>query len=162
MNEDDSYRYYSISLSHFLIAIALIATLAFIVFYKLFSVDAKVKAVEVSQEAGKWNRLSVAYAIFYEQLGSFKEIEYVPIGKVDADGEGSQSKYFKYSSDLKNGKGRFLAVNRVSLDKCFKYEGQWFAYMNPEQIVGNAVPELPLRKCAVLTPDFELFRVRPF
>jgi len=161
MNEDDSYCY-TISLSNFLTAIAFIAVLAFIVFYKLFSVDAQVKAVEVSQEAGKWNRLSVTYALYCEQLGSFKEIGYVPIGKVDKDGEGSKSKYFKYSSDLINGKGRFLAVNRVSLDKCLKYEGVWFAYMNPEQIVGNAVPELPLRKCAILTPEFELFKVRLF
>jgi len=161
MSEDDSY-YYSISLSSLLIAIALIAALAFIVFYKLFSVDVHVKAAEVSQEAGKWNRLSVTYALTYEKLGSFKEIGYVPIGKVDKDEEGSESKYFKYSSDLANGTGRFLAVNKVNLDNCRKYEGEWFAYMNPEQIIGNAVPELPIRKCAVLTPEFELFKVRIF
>jgi len=59
---------------------------------------------------------------------------------------------------LTRGKGRFLAINRVSLDKCGKGEGAWFAYGNPEQIVGNAVVEPPVARCAALTPHFELLR----
>jgi len=153
---------YSISVVNLITAILFIAVVVFIVFYKLFAVEAQVKALEVSQQAGKWNRLSVTYAIENEKLGSFKEIGYVPFGKVASDGESSQSKYFNYSSDLANGKGRFLAVNRVKLDNCSKYEGEWFAYMNPEQIVGNAVPEPPISKCAILTPDFELLKSGAF
>jgi len=154
--------YYSISIVNLVIAIVFIGAIAFIVFYKLFAVDAQIKAVEVNQQAGKWNKLSVAYAIAYERLGSFKEIGYIPYGKVDKDGESSKSKYFNYSSDLINGKGRFLAINRVKLDKCLKYEGEWLAYGNPEQVVGNAVVEPPIPKCAVLTPDFELLKAGAF
>ena len=140
------------------VAIVLITALAFIVFYKLFAVDAQVKAVEVSLQAGKWNRLLVAHALEYEKLGSFKEIGYIPYGKVATDGESSKSRVFNYSSDLENGKGRFLAINRVSLDSCLRYEGYWLAYGNPEQVVGNAVVELPVSRCAILTPYFELLR----
>ena len=150
--------YYSISIVNLVIAIVLIAALGFIVFYKIFAVDAQIKAIEVSQQAGKWNKLLVAYAISNEKLGSFKEIGYIPYGNVESDGESSKSKYFSYNSDLENGKGRFFATNRVKLDKCLKYEGQWLAYGNPEQVVGNAVVELPVPKCAILTPDFELLK----
>jgi len=140
------------------VAIVLMGALAFIVFYKLFDLDAKVKATEVLQQSWQWNKLLVAYAIENEELGSFKEIGYVPPGKVAADGESSKSHFFKYSSDLEGGKGRFLAINRVRLNECRKNEGEWFAYGNPEQIVGNAVVEAPVARCAVLTPYFELLR----
>jgi hypothetical protein len=140
------------------IAIVLITALSFIVFNKLFAVDAQVKAGEVSLQAGKWNKLLLTYAMEYEKLGSFEEIGYVPYGKIASDGESSKSKVFNYSSDLKNGKGRFLAINRVSLDNCLRYEGYWLAYGNPEQMVGNAVVELPVSRCAILTPYFELLR----
>ena len=148
----------SITVVNLVVAIVLITALAFIVFYKLFAADAQVKAVEVSMQAGKWNRLQVAYAMEYEELGSFTEIGYIPVGKVAADGESSKSQVFSYSSDLENGKGRFLAINRVSLDNCLRYEGYWLAYGNPEQVVGNAVVELPVSRCAILTPYFELLR----
>jgi len=160
MNKYDPY--YSISIVNLVIAIVFIAAVAFIVFYKIFAVDAQIKAVEVNQQASKWNKLQVAYAITNEKLGSFSEIGYVPYGNVESDGESSKSKYFNYNSDLINGKGRFLAVNRVKLDKCKKYEGQWLAYGNPEQVAGNAVVELPIPKCAILTPDFELLREKIF
>jgi len=147
-----------VTIVNLVVAIVLVTALAFIVFYKLFAVDAQVKAVEVSLQAGKWNRLLVAHAMEYEKLGSFKEIGYVPNGKVAADGESSKSGVFNYSSDAKNGEGRFLAINRVSLNNCLRYEGYWLAYGNPEQMVGNAVVELPIRRCAILTPYFELLR----
>ncbi|MCL2260194.1 MAG: hypothetical protein FWC15_02440 [Fibromonadales bacterium] len=140
------------------VAIVLMGALVFIVIHKLFAVDAKVRAVEVLEQAGQWNKLLVAYAIENEELGSFTEIGYVPIGKVAKDGESSKSDVFEYNSDLANGKGRFLAINRVSLNECRKRKGEWFAYGNPEQIVGNAVAEAPIAKCAVLTPYFELLR----
>jgi len=139
-------------------AIVFICALVFIVVHKLFAVDARIRAAEVVEQAGKWNKLLVAYAIENEELGSFTEIGYVPPGKVAKDGESSKSDAFKYSSDQDHGKGRFLAINRVSLDKCGKYEGEWFAYGNQEQIVGNAVAEPPVARCAGLTPDFELLR----
>ncbi len=148
-----------ITVVNLVIAVVLITALAFIVFYKLFAVDAKIKASEVNPQAGQWNKLLVSYAMEREELGTFKEIGYVPYGKVAPDGESSKSQVFNYSSDFLNGKGRFLAVNRISLNDCSRYEGLWLAYGNPEQIVGNAVAELPVLRCAILTPNFELLRV---
>ncbi|MCL2207196.1 MAG: hypothetical protein FWB90_03765 [Fibromonadales bacterium] len=148
----------SITIANLSVAVVLVGALAFIVVYKLFAVDAKVKASEVILQAGQWNKLLVAHAIENEDLGSFAEIGYVPPGKLSEGGENSKSRYFKYSSDLDNGKGRFLAVNTVSFNECRKYEGKWFAYGNPEQIVGNAVAEAPVARCATLTPFFELLR----
>ena len=51
-----------------------------------------------------------------------------------------------------------MAENKVHLDDCKRYDGQWFAYINPEQMIGNAVAEAPISRCAVLTPDYELLR----
>ncbi len=149
---------WGITVVNFVIAIVLITALAFVVFYKLFAVDAHVKAAEVNLQVGKWNKLQVTYAMAYENLGSFRDIGYIPYGKIASDGESSKSRVFSYSSDLRNGKGRFLAVNRVSLNDCLRYEGYWLAYGNPEQIIGNAVVELPVARCAELTPDFELLK----
>jgi hypothetical protein len=147
-----------ITVVNLVIAIVLLTAFGFIAYYKLFAVSSLIKATEVSQQAGKWNKMHLAYALENESLGSFKDIGYVPAGEVTKDGEAGRSPTFNYSSDLINGKGRFLAVNRVSLDDCKKYKGQWLAYINPEQIIGNAVSELPIGKCAILTPNFELLR----
>jgi hypothetical protein len=147
-----------ITVVNFVIAVVLITATGFVVFYKLFAISAHVKAAEVNPQAGRWNKMHLTYALETEKLGSFKEIGYIPYGDVAKDGESSQSSYFNYSSDLLNGKGRFLAVNRVRLEACKKYDGQWFAYINPEQMIGNAVAEAPISRCAVLTPDFELLR----
>jgi hypothetical protein len=144
--------------ANMVIAIALITATGFVAFYKLFAVSAQVKAVEVNQQTAKWNKMHLAYALETEKLGAFKDIGFVPYGDVAKDGESSKSSYFNYSSDLLNGKGRFLAVNSVRLDACKKHDGQWFAYINPEQIIGNAVAEAPIQRCAILTPDYELLR----
>jgi hypothetical protein len=155
----EKYHIPGIPVSNLVIAIVLLSILAFVVFNKIFATDAKIRAMEVSQQAGQWNKLQVTYAIHNEKLGNFTEIGYVPPGKLAPDGESSRSKTFSYSSDLDNGIGRFLAINIVTLEKCKKNKGQWFAYGNPEQFVGNAVAEVPMRsECAVLTPDFELLR----
>jgi hypothetical protein len=149
---------YGVTVVNFIIAVVLILAFAFVIFYKLFALSAQVKALEVNPQAGRWNRLLVAYAIETETLGSFKEIGFVPYGKLAEDGESSKSSTFSYSSDLENGKGRFLAINIIGLDNCKKKEGHWFAYGNIEQFAGNAVAEPPIKRCAVLTPNFELFR----
>jgi len=149
---------FGITLVNLIIAIVFIAIAAFVVFHKLFALSGQVRAMEVEPQAGKWNKMHLAYALEYEKLGSFRDIGYVPHGEVMKEGEASRSSTFSYSSDLINGKGRFLAVNRKTLDACKKYDGQWFAYINPEQMIGNAVAEAPIKRCAVLTPNFELLR----
>ncbi|MDR0518168.1 MAG: hypothetical protein LBH25_14115 [Fibromonadaceae bacterium] len=140
------------------VAIVFIFATLFVIFYKIFAVSAHLKAMEVNLQVGRWNKMHLIYALETEKLGSFKDIGFIPQGEVAKDGEASKGPYFNYSSDLLNGKGRFLAVNRVGLDACKKYDGQWFAYINPEQIIGNAVAEAPIKRCAELTPDFELLR----
>jgi hypothetical protein len=155
----EKYHTPGIPVTNLVVAIVLISIFAFIVFNKASATDAKVRAVEVSQQAGQWNKLQVAYAIHNEKLGSFTQIGYVPPGTLAKDGESSKSRSFSYSSDLETGIGRFLAINIVSLEKCKKHKGRWGAYGNPDQIMGNAVaipPEVP--ECAALTPDFELLK----
>jgi hypothetical protein len=147
-----------ITVVNLVIAIVLLTAFGFVAYYKLFAISSLVRATEVSQQVGKWNKAHLAYALETEKLGSFKDIGFVPTGEATKDGEAGRSSTFNYSSDLINGRGRFLAINRVSLDDCKKYKGQWLAYINPEQLMGNAVAELPIERCAILTPNFELLR----
>ena len=149
---------FGVTIVNLIIALAFLFAGGFVLFHKLFAISADVKALEVEREAGKWNKMHLAYALENEKLGSFKEIGYVPFGEILKDGEASKSKIFSYSSDLINGRGRFLAINRVTLAQCRRHDGQWFAYINPEQIIGNAVAESPVERCAVLLPNFELLR----
>jgi len=152
------YRKSGITIVNVIIALAFLFAAGFVLFHKLFAVSTNVKVLEVEQEASKWNKMHLAYALEYEKLGSFNEIGFVPFGEILKEGEASKSKTFSYSSDLMNGRGRFLAINRINLDRCRKHDGQWFAYINPEQMIGNAVAESPVERCAVLLPNFELLR----
>ncbi|GHV16274.1 hypothetical protein AGMMS49938_16130 [Fibrobacterales bacterium] len=148
-----------ITVVNLVITIVVLAVAAFVILMKIFSVGAQVRAVEVEQQVRTWNKLQVAFALNNERLGSFKDIAYVPPGKLRDEGEASKGSSFNYSSDLLNGKGRFLAINNTKMEKCRKYEGTWLAYANPENIMGNAVIELPIQKCAVLTPKFDVIDI---